>query len=109
VENVRVGQMTNFDKVILDIETDGTIEIEDAVKQAATVLVDHFKIVSGETPPPPDATFGSDDEESPESKSEDAADVSREALAKRDVSREAPAKGDSSLVALAKGETETEE
>lgn len=50
VENTRVGQMTNFDKLIMQIETDGTIEIEDAVKESAKILVSHFKVVSGETP-----------------------------------------------------------
>lgn len=42
VENVRVGQITNFDRLILHVETDGTMRAEDAVAQAAKILVDHF-------------------------------------------------------------------
>lgn len=42
IENVRVGQITNYDKLILDVETDGTIRPEEAVTQAAKILVDHF-------------------------------------------------------------------
>lgn len=44
-ENVRVGQMTNYDKLILDVTTDGTITPADAVQQATKILVDHFQFV----------------------------------------------------------------
>lgn len=42
VENVRVGQMTNYDKLVLTVETDGTIDPDEAVKYASEILVDHF-------------------------------------------------------------------
>lgn len=42
ITNVRVGQMTNWDKLVINIETDGSITPEDAVKEAAKILVDHF-------------------------------------------------------------------
>ncbi len=42
VENTRVGQMTNFDKLTLEIETDGSITPEDALSRAAEILVQHF-------------------------------------------------------------------
>lgn len=42
IEHVRVGQMTNFDKLILDILTDGTITPEEAAKQATEILMDQF-------------------------------------------------------------------
>lgn len=45
VENVRVGQITNFDKLILTVETDGTITPEDAVKDASKILIDHFQLL----------------------------------------------------------------
>ncbi|MBU4421729.1 DNA-directed RNA polymerase subunit alpha [Candidatus Parcubacteria bacterium] len=49
VENVRVGQITNFDKLLLTVETDGAITPEEAVKESAKILIDHFNIVvSGE-------------------------------------------------------------
>ncbi len=44
VSNVRVGQMTNFDKLVLNIETDGSITGMEAVDIASNILVDHFKM-----------------------------------------------------------------
>lgn len=44
-ENVRVGQMTNYDKLILDVTTDGTITPAAAVEQATKILVEHFQFV----------------------------------------------------------------
>ncbi|NOY14822.1 MAG: DNA-directed RNA polymerase subunit alpha [bacterium] len=43
VEATRVGRETDWDKLILDVTTDGTIEPEEAVKQAAQVLNNHFQ------------------------------------------------------------------
>lgn len=42
VENVRVGNMTNWDKLILDIKTDGTIEPKKAFNETVKVLVNQF-------------------------------------------------------------------
>jgi len=42
VEHTRVGQMTNFDKIVLDIWTDGTIPPDEALRQSADILVRHF-------------------------------------------------------------------
>jgi len=44
VENTRVGQMTNFDKLTIEIETDGTIQPEDALSRAAEILVQQFSL-----------------------------------------------------------------
>jgi len=44
VEAVRVGKMTNLDKLIMEIETNGSIEPEDAIKFAANVLKSYFGI-----------------------------------------------------------------
>ena len=44
VENTRVGQMTNYDKLTLEIETDGTITPEDALARAAEILVHQFSL-----------------------------------------------------------------
>lgn len=59
--NVRVGQMTNFDKLSLDITTDGTITPTEALTQATTILVDHFQFVLSETGHLPVPTAASDD------------------------------------------------
>jgi DNA-directed RNA polymerase subunit alpha len=47
VENTRVGQMTDLDKLVIEIETDGTITPHEAIRQAADVLVEHFQVVAG--------------------------------------------------------------
>ncbi len=44
VEHTRVGQVTDFDRLILEILTDGTIEPEEALSEAARVLMDHARI-----------------------------------------------------------------
>ena len=46
VENTRVGGMTNYDKVILDITTDGSILPEDAMKTANKILIEHFNLIA---------------------------------------------------------------
>lgn len=43
VEATRVGRRTDFDKLILDIWTDGTIEAKETLERAAKILVAHFK------------------------------------------------------------------
>lgn len=45
VENVRVGQRIDFNKITMDIETDGSIEPEEALKKASEILVKHFETV----------------------------------------------------------------
>lgn len=48
IENVRVGHMTNYEKLILDIETDGSITIKDAFEQSVKILIEQFTAVSGD-------------------------------------------------------------
>ncbi|HET7578402.1 MAG TPA: DNA-directed RNA polymerase subunit alpha [Bacillales bacterium] len=49
VENTRVGQVTNFDKLTLDVWTDGSIRPEDAVSLGAKILTEHLNIFVGLT------------------------------------------------------------
>ena len=44
VENMRVGKLTNYDKLILEVETTGEITPEEAFKKATRLLVDHFNL-----------------------------------------------------------------
>lgn len=44
VENTRVGNMTDFDKLTLEVWTDGTISARDAVSLGAKILCDHFAL-----------------------------------------------------------------
>ncbi|MEK7072851.1 MAG: DNA-directed RNA polymerase subunit alpha [Patescibacteria group bacterium] len=46
VENVRVGDVTNFDKLIMTIETDGTITPKDAVLEANKIVLRHFALIN---------------------------------------------------------------
>ncbi|MEO1434839.1 MAG: DNA-directed RNA polymerase subunit alpha [Bacteroidota bacterium] len=48
VENTRVGQKTDYEKLTIDIKTDGTIHPEDAVKEAAKILIQHLMLISDE-------------------------------------------------------------
>jgi DNA-directed RNA polymerase subunit alpha len=51
VENTRVGQITDLDRLVMEIETDGSVTPEEAMSQAAQILVDHFMVVAGHTMP----------------------------------------------------------
>lgn len=45
VEATRVGQITNFDKLVFDIVTDGTVTPAESVKQASKILTDYFNVL----------------------------------------------------------------
>jgi DNA-directed RNA polymerase subunit alpha len=48
VENYRVEQKTDYEKLLLEIETDGSIHPKDALKEAAKILIYHFMLFSDE-------------------------------------------------------------
>jgi len=48
VENVRVGKMTNWDKLILNIVTDGTIDYKEAFEQSTRILIEQFSALIDE-------------------------------------------------------------
>ncbi|WP_340114359.1 DNA-directed RNA polymerase subunit alpha [Maribellus mangrovi] len=48
VENYRVEQKTDYEKLVLDIETDGSVHPKDALKEAAKILIYHFMLFSDE-------------------------------------------------------------
>ena len=45
IDNVRVGKMTNWEKVTLNIKTDGTISPEDAFNDSVKILIDQFSVL----------------------------------------------------------------
>ena len=49
VENTRVGQITNLDKLVLNITTDGSITPKDAFEEAAAILVTQYTALAGAT------------------------------------------------------------
>jgi DNA-directed RNA polymerase subunit alpha len=54
VERARIGQVTDYDRLMLEVSTDGTISPHDALSEAARILVQHFTLVSGVTEEEPE-------------------------------------------------------
>jgi DNA-directed RNA polymerase subunit alpha len=48
VENTRVEQRTDYEKLLMEVSTDGTIHPEEAVKQASRILIQHLMIITDE-------------------------------------------------------------
>jgi len=48
VENYRVEQKTDYEKLVFEIETDGSVHPKDALKEAAKILIHHFMLFSDE-------------------------------------------------------------
>jgi DNA-directed RNA polymerase subunit alpha len=48
VENYRVEQKTDYEKLIMEIETDGSVHPKEALKEAAKILIYHFMLFSDE-------------------------------------------------------------
>ncbi len=49
VENTRVGQMTDLDKLLITVDTDGSITPSDAFEEAAAILVNQYMALAGQT------------------------------------------------------------
>ena len=49
VENTRVGQITDLDKLLLTVDTDGSITPRDAFEEAAAILVNQYEALAGQT------------------------------------------------------------
>lgn len=49
VENTRVGQMTDLDRLLLTVDTDGSITPSDAFEEAAAILVNQYTALAGQT------------------------------------------------------------
>jgi DNA-directed RNA polymerase subunit alpha len=48
IENFRVEQVTDYEKLVLEISTDGSIHPKEALKEAAKILIHHFQLFSDE-------------------------------------------------------------
>jgi len=66
IEQTRVGQRTDYEKLILEIETDGSVSPVDAVKNAASILREHIMYFENFSLMPKDETEIEDDEVDPE-------------------------------------------
>lgn len=80
VENMRVGKRTDFDRLKMEIETDGTISPQEALKQTSEILLSHFSLLS--------QTFEKLSEEKGTGKKKEKTPVSsKEAASKEDVKK----------------------
>ncbi|OIO51548.1 DNA-directed RNA polymerase subunit alpha [Candidatus Uhrbacteria bacterium CG_4_10_14_0_8_um_filter_58_22] len=84
VENVRVGDVTNYDRLTMSIETDGTITPQEAVDQSVRILLDYFSLLTGQSE---SSDKESSEDETGETESETAIEVDD------DVIEEKPKKG----------------
>lgn len=48
IENMRVGERTDFDRLFIEIETDGSITPQQALSKACSILIDHFDLIRSE-------------------------------------------------------------
>lgn len=49
VENVRVGEITNFDKLVITVETDGSLTPKKAIEDSVQILMNHYKLLENIT------------------------------------------------------------
>ncbi|MBI2626019.1 MAG: DNA-directed RNA polymerase subunit alpha [Candidatus Nealsonbacteria bacterium] len=61
VESMRVGERTDFDRLLLELETDGTITPEEAISHTSEILVSHFALIGGAFVPPIGAAPGKEE------------------------------------------------
>ena len=61
IENTRVGQRTDYEKLTIDVKTDGTIHPEDAIKEASRIMIQHLMLITDENITFDDATSRQDD------------------------------------------------
>jgi DNA-directed RNA polymerase subunit alpha len=50
VEDTRVGQRTDFDRLVLEVETNGAVDVRTAVQYAARLAIEHMAFLAGATP-----------------------------------------------------------
>ena len=62
IEQYRVEQKTDYDKLVLEVTTDGSIHPKDALKEAAKILIHHFMLFSDEKITLEDSGFDSNEE-----------------------------------------------
>jgi DNA-directed RNA polymerase subunit alpha len=61
VENTRVGQRTDYEKLTINVTTDGTIHPEEAIKEASRILIQHLMLITDENITFDDAVSRQDD------------------------------------------------
>lgn len=64
IDNTRVGNLTNYDKITMAITTDGSVSPKEALETAASIAVDHFSIIAGKQVIEPDEIAASTEQSS---------------------------------------------
>jgi len=72
VENTRVGRVTDLDRLLITIDTDGSISPRDSFEEAAAILVNQYTALAGKTQVEAAPTLGVDEGEIPEDTEEPA-------------------------------------
>jgi DNA-directed RNA polymerase subunit alpha len=75
VENTRVGQMTDLDKLIITIDTDGSISPREAFEEASAILVNQYMALAGQTRVEASAPLTSGTEETTEVAAEEPTEL----------------------------------
>ena len=65
VERARIGQVTDFDRLIMEIWTDGTLSPQEALSESARILLKHFSLVAGVSEIPPEEKVEEEEEAIP--------------------------------------------
>jgi len=74
VDNIRVGNRTDYDKVVMRIVTNGAVTVAEAIAEASEILADHFKEILQNVTAAPKHAGESAQEEEAEPKNEEAED-----------------------------------
>jgi DNA-directed RNA polymerase subunit alpha len=72
VENTRVGQMTDLDKLLISVDTDGSITPREAFEEASAILVNQYTALAGQTRVEAGSAIGSKSEEKEDDNEEPA-------------------------------------
>ncbi|MFA5021936.1 MAG: DNA-directed RNA polymerase subunit alpha [Patescibacteria group bacterium] len=78
IENVRVGQMTNYENLILTIETDGSITPQEALEQATQILISHFQFIEDQAKTSADTKPKKEKKEAAETEAEEIIEEPKE-------------------------------
>ena len=65
IENMRVGERTDFDRLTIEIETDGSVAPEETISRASNILVQHFSLIGGQEESPKEEKEAAKDKEDP--------------------------------------------
>lgn len=78
VDSVRVGKMTNWDKLVVDIKTDGTVSPENAFKQSVKILIEQFKSLTAKKAVKEEIKADKEDEEDKNTKDKEKDEQAKE-------------------------------